>query len=553
MDEFIWSPRLMRRMALLGIVNCVALQTTAAELADKPGRPVVAQRHASDQQDFGSLLKQGWKSPAETAARPDSSPAKQPAAGDLTPAVKPQPTVTAAAPAVTTEPIAPIIPPQLTPAEEPEQPALAPGDQSAVPISPTATEPPAAVLEPAEPDEVLKRVEAAGDAVSLSDLLKAAPGIHSEVSGSHAETPAAESKQSSSDHLVEQTLELPRLPEESGLLHQIAADNGFGIMALDDLGLPVVDPAAMAAKPSQSEIIQSARLQEVAQRLLREANNSLRRKADFTARKKATAALRTAIAMRDAVAGDNQHSLDLESALDAIREARDFGVGASPADHAAMKRLVAVHKTAVLKDRDLSNVSPLGAMSSYLEFAQAKLVSAAGQLREASESLLLLSRVEKRSNGSLDPIASAITLTYQRAAAEIDPTNATALYEMGKSLDNAGMVDQARVALTRSIQMAPTCGGYQQLMETARKVGDIDTVKYCKDALADERLLPQPAVVRLEPEVFAGMHRPQAAPRKAAAVPAAPAATQQQNSKLQKASPEVSPMSRLKTWFKRDQ
>ena len=147
-------------------------------------------------------------------------------------------------------------------------------------------------------------------------------------------------------------------------------------------------------------------------------------------------------------------------------------------------------------------------MAAYLEFARKKLVAASGQHHEASYALQLLGQIEQHIKGPMDTQAASIALTYQRSAVEVDPSNSVAHYELGKTYFSQGLLEFARAALTKSIELSPSRGAYEELMATGRKLGDIDTVRICKHALADPSLPSSIPVYQLEPAVFAATHRP---------------------------------------------
>ncbi len=123
--------------------------------------------------------------------------------------------------------------------------------------------------------------------------------------------------------------------------------------------------------------IHSARLRELARESLRNSSHRMQRQATHSAKKYALEALRSIVAMRDAEAGGNQHAKQLDVALDAIRESDDFCGRFGVVDPIAMKRMVAVHETDVLKGRDLENVSSLEATETYLAVAKKNLIAAA--------------------------------------------------------------------------------------------------------------------------------------------------------------------------------
>jgi tetratricopeptide (TPR) repeat protein len=410
---------------------------------------------------------------------------------------------------------------------------------------------------------LIESVDGEAGSSSFAELLKKTPAIDAQPEFTEKSASASD-KISIKDqpNLVEQSLEtLPPQRPRAELLSDTGEESGVGLLATDQIELPVRDRGMEPAMASQPEtpnmaMIHATRLQEVAQGLLREAYHSLRRNANYTAKKKATAALRSLIAMVDAADGSNQHSRDFAAAMTAIRESREFGAGIQAVDNGQIQRLVAVHKTGVLKDKPLAEVSALGAMVEYLEFAQQKLVSAAGHSSEASYALQLLGQIEKRLKDPMDSQAAAIALTYQRSAVEVDPSNAIAHYELGKTYFAQGLPEQARIALTKSIELSPSRDAYEQLMATARKMGDIDTVRICKQALTDASLPSGMPVFELEPAMFAKLHQPQLAETQRGQNHNAQTKSPQHASRVNKspqtktrASSDVPTKTRISKWF----
>jgi hypothetical protein len=212
--------------------------------------------------------------------------------------------------------------------------------------------------------------------------------------------------------------------------------------------------------------------------------------------------------MRDAEAGGNWNMKKLQIAFDAIRESKDFCGQVGDIDHIALKRMVAVHETDVLKDRDLDNVSGLEATESYLAVARANLVLAAGGFSEASDALVLLGQIEKQNTEAGDTHGAAVAVSLQLAAIEIEPSNAYGYRELGTTLLNQGLVDQAAWALNKSIQIHPTRSSYQRLLEASRRLGDDGTARVCLASLQDPRLPSEIPVQRLSTEQFAASYGP---------------------------------------------
>jgi hypothetical protein len=98
-------------------------------------------------------------------------------------------------------------------------------------------------------------------------------------------------------------------------------------------------------------------------------------------------------------------------------------------------------------------------------------------------------------------------LTLQRAAVDAVPTNAAGYRELGTTLLNHGLVEQAALALHRSIEIQPTRTGYQRLLEASRRLGDADTARVCLASLQNPELLSDIPVQTLTPEQFAATGR----------------------------------------------
>ncbi len=290
-------------------------------------------------------------------------------------------------------------------------------------------------------------------------------------------------------------------------------------LALEQIGLaplPLTDDQLYVPTPLQSAERrtqpvaneQSVRLRESARLSLRNAERRLRLKATYSAEMYARETLRSIVAMQDAKQGGNTHAKQLTAALNAIRESRDFGVRFGAIDGKVLTRMVSVHETTTLKNRDLENLSAIEASEAYLTFALENLVQAAEGAPEASDALVILGMVE-RDTASIDNAhAKAIAVTLQRAAVQIAPSSMIAHRELGTTLGRQGLVDQAADSLKYSLAIRPTRIAYQRLLEVASRSGDRDTAQSCVLALNDESLPIEFAVRTIAPKEFAATHRP---------------------------------------------
>ncbi len=307
----------------------------------------------------------------------------------------------------------------------------------------------------------------------------------------------------------------------------------------DDTGEATLREAA-----SLTATIHASRLQELARESLRTAQQRLQRGAIHSARSFATEALRSIVAMHDATSGGTEHGKSLKTALDAIRESEDFCGRFGAIDQNALERMVAVHETSVLKEADLSTISPLRATELYLAEARENLVTASRSSHEASDALVLLGRIEGQMAGGSDSHAAAVSLTMQRAAVEVLPDNAAALRELGATLLEQGLAEQAAFVLERSIEIRPTSRAYQQLLDTARRLGDVETAKWCITSLSDMKKSHVIPVTRLDPKQFATTYQPAGA---TTSVPAA--AKNRATTATQPPTKQTPIISKARSWF----
>lgn len=290
---------------------------------------------------------------------------------------------------------------------------------------------------------------------------------------------------------------------------RVANEIGFGLLPLRSLdSSDAVELAPGAAEESLTATIHTSRLRELARESLRRSSDRMRRQATHSAQKYAMEALRSIVAMQDSKAGGNQRAKQLDIAMDAIRESEDFCGRFGPVDERALQRMVGVHETDALKNRDLENVSALEATEAYLAVAKTNLIAAAGGVQEASDALVLLGKIEKQMAGPADTHAPAVAVTLQRAAIEIAPNNALAYQALGTTLLDQGLVKQSAWALGRSIEIQPTRIGYEGLLEAARRLGDVETARMCLDSLQNSRIANQTNVRKLEPAAFASTYKP---------------------------------------------
>jgi Tfp pilus assembly protein PilF len=294
-------------------------------------------------------------------------------------------------------------------------------------------------------------------------------------------------------------------------MRNAAASQGFGMLALDCLEPPAVQVESVEAdevEPSVTATIHETRQRELARVSLQTAVHRLSRGATHSAKRSTIEALTRIVAMLDARGGPNSHAKHLATALDAIRESSDFAGTYGVVDQDSLVRMVAVHKTTVLKNQSLEKISSLQAIEEYLQVAHENLVAACESIVEASDALVLMGKIQLQMNERTDTQAAAVALTYHRAAVSVDPHNAIAHRELGKTLYGQGWIEQAAWSFSRSVELQPTIEHYRLLMQVAQKMGDMETVSQCETAINDPRLAAPLPIRHLDAKSFAATYKP---------------------------------------------
>jgi hypothetical protein len=507
MDDFKQS-RCFRRFALLAAISCCGSATYAeGQQANEPTS------------SFRTLIAQGWNGSDESATTelpselvpqtiPTQTEASEQSAGDVDTEVSPE--VETVSPKVETQ-----IPADPRPATGLSElirthakpiavPSLATGPQQSEVSQPIVIRESMATLESTavtEPTAVSLPI-AATVPIAVPEVVELPTGVF--VPSSRKQLVANES--------AVQALKAPTLEVQPSISDQVqikSEQNDF-----ERSPMTKVQPeAAIRYQPSENPIspianAQAIRLRQAARQSLENANQRLARGATHSAKMYAMQALRSIVAMRDAVHGGNGHATQLNFAVDAIRESRDFNGTFGPIDQSALQRMVASHKTTALKDRELENLSAIEASEAYLNVASDTLFAAANGVREAAEALVILGKIERGLATMGNAHASAVAMTMQNAAVRITPNSSFAHYELGTTLMEQGLVQQAAQSLQHSVTIRPTRRGYKKLLEVSRQCGDIDTVHSCLTSLKSDHLQTDIPVQVVSPEQFASTHRP---------------------------------------------
>jgi len=255
------------------------------------------------------------------------------------------------------------------------------------------------------------------------------------------------------------------LPDLQQPMRGIAPESKVSIT--EPLGL-IESTDAASADPLR----RAAELWELAQISLQQARHCAGQEKMVESRVFALEAFRLCVTALDVAEQTHVCTESFQAALDAVRESRDFCKTGGSMREQQVGQTIAEHKTAVLKTISCVGLSGHEAAFHYMNFARCELVKAAKGIPEASEALILLGAAEAENIDEDASYQNAIAVMLQRAAIEICPADYKPHLALGITLARQGLLEQARLALQRSIEISPTQRGYQLLIELAMQSGD---------------------------------------------------------------------------------
>ncbi len=201
-----------------------------------------------------------------------------------------------------------------------------------------------------------------------------------------------------------------------------------------------------------------------------------RRGAIYSARAEFISALGLIAQTLDAKDGGKSHSEALASGLRALREADDFRVrGSQLAAEMNIEGIVAAHRTPVLDDVPLDDLTPLIASQRYCSYARERLSIAIDNVPPGSKAAFGLGKAylvlgDDTTRAQLADAPKAIA-AYQ-AAIVADPHNHLAANELGVLLAQYGQFDEALRALHHSLSVRPTRETWHNLAVVQDRLGD---------------------------------------------------------------------------------
>lgn len=293
---------------------------------------------------------------------------------------------------------------------------------------------------------------------------------------------------------VKPTHRLPQVTSEVAAPVKVAAKpSGESLLLIDRIDtssktqpalLAPVKPAPQVERAIEQAPATRPAMLAVRERALGITQNAIQladRGAYFSARSEFIQALRVVTQALDAQSGDTQHSQALAEGLRALSEADDFAPsGARLEADLDLSSIIASHRTPVLKEQDLSGVSPLMALQQYYTFAQQRLTAAGGEEPAASQALFGLGRLTQlMAERSADSrrLHAPKAMTLFQAALAVDRRNARAAHELGVLYAQFGQLEDARRLLVISVNLAPEKYAWHNLAIVHERLGELDLAR----------------------------------------------------------------------------
>ena len=227
---------------------------------------------------------------------------------------------------------------------------------------------------------------------------------------------------------------------------------------------------AVPARPQNSALVSVS--QRVHQQV-RYAFSLAGRGATHSARVELTDALKLVAMAQDADEGTTRHNEAMMAGLNAMREADDFAVRDSQTDlRIDVERLVATHKTPVLKNAVGPATSPIQALQAYYGYARQQLVIAGGHEIGASMALYGMARIQMAIGGQ-QGMNGPKAITLHQAALAVDANNYLAANELGVLLARYGQLNEAEASLRHSVAVSPQPETWRNLAEVHHRQGQV--------------------------------------------------------------------------------
>jgi tetratricopeptide (TPR) repeat protein len=142
--------------------------------------------------------------------------------------------------------------------------------------------------------------------------------------------------------------------------------------------------------------------------------------------------------------------------------------------------IVRMHRTPIFHNARCDSLTPLGAMQSYLTFAQEQLSFAGGGEVAGSMALYGLGKLHKTLAEKATPgVCAARTkaVVFYQASLLVSPRNYMASNDLGVLLAQAGRCEDARAALEHSLTISPQPTGWRNLAVVYSQLGEVEAAR----------------------------------------------------------------------------
>ncbi|TWT70077.1 hypothetical protein [Crateriforma conspicua] len=227
-------------------------------------------------------------------------------------------------------------------------------------------------------------------------------------------------------------------------------------------------------------------------------------------------AIRKAAQSLDCQSSSSRDVQQLNQAIDAIREAKDFVGPYAADDPVVLRRLIRSHRTSVAApwlDASHAVVPSCRQLADvYLNHARRMLGDLASRHLVAARSLDLLAAVTLSRNDETT-LAGPVALCLRRAALQGQPQNASLALNLGRQLIDVGLYREAHWALQQSYQHEPSAESAELIARLMHQAGETDAAgqwmiaarQSLQNAGAAATGSPVPEVVHVSPAEFASL------------------------------------------------
>ncbi|MBI3837948.1 MAG: tetratricopeptide repeat protein [Planctomycetia bacterium] len=238
------------------------------------------------------------------------------------------------------------------------------------------------------------------------------------------------------------------------------------------------------------------------------------RGAFYSARAEFVAAIQLIAQANDAQQNTRLYTKALTAGLVALRESADFVRQNTANPDVDAARIIAGHKTPILKSARTPELTAMFAAQAYYNYAQEQLAAAAAQDPGSSMALYGLGKIAMLSAGvnksqQLEHTAQAMSC-YQ-ASLMADPNNFRSANELGVLLAENGSLPQARDLLIRSVTISSQPATWQNLAVVHFRLGEEQLAEQARQralAMQKGRSRLSPPVEWVDPATFAASAAP---------------------------------------------